>query len=135
MGTINGKIELQEQRVLELEAGLLKEKEERIRQTKEILVMIQKQVAALNEGLIKETKIPKPGAGDLQADRGLQERGGCDDRQGEVQARANLHVDQEDSGAGAGALGAPAGDHRQDRPHRHREAAGRYPVRNRHADL
>jgi len=55
--TINGKIELQEQRVLELEAGLLKEKEERIRQTKEILGMIQKQVAALNEGLIKETKI------------------------------------------------------------------------------
>merc|ERR1712118_421494 len=30
---------------------------ERIRQTKEILGMIQKQVAALNEGLIKETKI------------------------------------------------------------------------------
>merc|ERR1711985_2924 len=54
---INGKIELQEQRVLELEAGLEKEKEERIRQTNEILGLIKKQVDQLSEGLTKETKI------------------------------------------------------------------------------
>merc|ERR1719161_500385 len=54
---INGKIELQEQRVLELEAGLAQEKEERIRQTEEILGLIKKQVDQLTEGLAKETKI------------------------------------------------------------------------------
>jgi hypothetical protein len=54
---INGKIELQEQRVLELEAGLAQEKEERFRQTEEILGLIKKQVDQLSDGLAKETKI------------------------------------------------------------------------------
>lgn len=54
---INGRIELQEQRVIELEIGLAKEREERIRKTEEILGVIKRQVDVLSEGLAKETKI------------------------------------------------------------------------------